>query len=54
LDRGGVGVAFVGQRTDEGLSEPEVSKRGQTIVLSCGDAGRASLSLAAANRGGLS
>ena len=29
LDRGGGGVAFVGQRTGEGLSEPEVSKRGQ-------------------------
>jgi hypothetical protein len=41
LDRSGGGVTFVGQRAGEGLSEPEVSKRGQTIVLSCGDAGRA-------------
>src|SRR5439155_23134104 len=51
LDRGGGGVTFVGQRTGEGLSEPEVSKRVQNDHSFMWRCRPRALSLAAANRG---
>src|SRR5690242_19661441 len=51
LDRGGGGVAFIGQRTGEGLSEPEISKRGQNDCSFMWRYRPRALLLAAANRG---